>query len=292
MRRLTRLLLALAVIAGFPAAASAATPNFLWKITSPQGRAIYLVGSVHLLSPDYYPLAPAFDEAFAASDLLVEELDMAEMLDPVGQMKMLSRGRLPAGQSLDQQLKPDTVALVSRALNAMGLPFEPLKQFKIWMLAITMQATAWEKAGFDQRLGLDLHFYERAKAQGKPVQGLETLDFQLSRFDGMSNEVQERLLVETIKELDSTKETFTKMAEAWRTGDVAAVEQQVMSELQTEPEMYNRLLVERNRTWLPTITALFSRPQPALVVVGAAHLVGKDGLLEGLRNLGYIVTQQ
>lgn len=291
MRRLTRLLIALAVLAGLAATSVAATPNFLWKITSREGRTLYLVGSVHLLSPDYYPLAPAFDEAFAASDLLVEELDMGEMLDPLGQMKMLSRGRLPAGQSLDQQLSPETLALVGRALNGMGLPFEPLKQFKAWMLAITMQATAWEKAGFDQKLGLDLHFYELARAQGKPVQGLETIDFQLSRFDGMSHQVQERLLVETIKELDSTKETFTKMADAWRTGDVATVEQQVLSELQTEPEMYNRLLVERNRIWLPKIAALLSRPQPSFVVVGAAHLVGKDGLLEGLRALGYTVTQ-
>jgi len=292
MRRLIGLFLALAAIAGLPTAAFAATQNFLWKVSSPQGHAIYLVGSVHLLSPDYYPLAAAFDEAYAASDLLVEELDMAEMLDPIGQMKMLSRGRLPAGQSLDQHLGPETLALVSRTLNSMGLPFEPLKQFKAWMLAITMQATAWEKAGFNQKLGLDLHFYELARAQGKPVQGLETLDFQLSRFDEMSREVQERLLIETIKELDSTKEMFTKMADAWRTGDVAAVERQVLSELQTEPEMYNRLLVERNRTWLPKIAALLSRPKPSFVVVGAAHLVGKDGLLEGLRSLGYTVTQQ
>lgn len=290
MSRLSRLIAVLVAVCGLPA--SAATPNFLWKVTAPSGNTVYLVGSVHLLSPDYYPLAPAFDEAFAASDLLVEELDMGEMLDPLGQLKMLTKGRLPAGQSLDQLLAPETVELMRTTVNGLGLPFEPLKQFKPWMLAITLQATAWEKAGFDQKLGLDLHFYEKAKAQGKPVQGLETLDFQISRFDGMSRDVQERLLIETAKELDSTKDSFTKMANAWRTGDVAAVEQQTLSELQNEPEMYNRLLLERNRAWLPKIVALLSRSRPALVVVGAAHLVGKDGLLEGLRSRGYTVEQR
>lgn len=290
MSRVARLIATLLVLCGLPA--ETATPNFLWKVTAPSGNTIYLVGSVHLLTPDYYPLAPVFDEAFDASDLLVEELDMAEMLDPLGQLKMLTKGRLPAGESLDQLLSAETVELVRKTLNGLGLPFEPLKQFKPWMLAITLQATAWEKAGFEQKLGLDLHFYERAKAQGKAVQGLETLDFQISRFDGMSREVQERLLVETINELETTKDSFIKMMNAWRTGDAAAVERQILSELQSEPEMYNRLLLERNRAWLPKVVALLSRPRPALVVVGAAHLVGSDGLLEGLRRGGYTVEQR
>lgn len=290
MPRLARLLLALLVACGAPL--EAATPNFLWKVTSAAGQRVFLVGSVHLLSPDFYPLAPAFDEAFSASDLLVEELDMAEMLDPLGQLKLLTKGRLPAGSSLDGVLSPSALETVRAAVNGLGLPFEPLKQFKPWMLAITLQATAWEKAGFDQKLGLDLHFYERARAQGKAVQGLETLDFQIASFDGMSRDVQERLLVETVRELGSTKESFTRMTDAWRMGDVQAVEQQILSELQNEPEMYNRLLLERNRNWLPKIVALFSRPQPSMVVVGAAHLIGKDGLLEGLRARGYRIEQQ
>ena len=54
---------------------------------------------------------------------------------------------------------------------------------------------------------------------------------------------------------------------------------------------YDRLLIERNRTWLPKIEALFARPRPAFVVVGAAHLVGPDGLLQMLKAKGYKVEQ-
>jgi uncharacterized protein len=206
-------------------------------------------------------------------------------------MKMLSRGMLPAGQSLERLLSPETLTAVSKALADLGMPFEPLKQFKPWMLAITLQSLAWQKAGFEADLGLDKHFYDIAQKQGMKVQGLETLDFQLSRFDGMAREVQDRMLAETIKELETTTTSFTKMADAWKLGDVKAVEEEVLSDLKTEPQMYERLLLDRNRAWLPKIEALFARPRPAFVVVGAAHLVGADGLLEMLRAKGYTIQQ-
>lgn len=289
IRRSTALLLSLFCLAGL--SVQAASPSFVWKATSPSGKTIYIAGSVHLLSADYYPLAPAFDEAFAASDLLVEELDMGEMLAPNSQMKMLQRGMLPAGQSLDRLLSADTLKLVGDTLTELGMPFEPLKMFKPWMLSITMQGLAWQKAGFDANLGLDKHFYDLAKTAGKSVQGLETLDYQLSRFDELPKEVQERMLVETVKELKSTEQSFRKMTDAWKSGDPAAIERQVLEDLKTEPEMYDKLLLERNKTWLPKIEALFNRPKPAFVVVGAAHLVGREGLIQALKAKGYTLTQ-
>src|SRR5215208_6733402 len=90
----------------------AAAPSFLWKAVGPRGGTVYLAGSLHLLTSEYYPLAPAFDEAFAASDLLIEELDIAEMLAPEAQMQMLTRGMMPAGQTLEQVLTPETMTVV------------------------------------------------------------------------------------------------------------------------------------------------------------------------------------
>jgi uncharacterized protein YbaP (TraB family) len=272
-------------------AAQTAEPNFIWKATSKGGGTVYLVGSVHLLSSDYYPLAPAFENAFKASDLLVEELDLGEMLAPASQMRLLTRGMLPAGQSLDQVLSAATLLSLANAVAELGMPLEPLKQFKPWMLAITLQSMAWQKAGFDAEHGLDRHFYEMARKEGKAIRGLETLEFQISRFDGMTRDVQDRMLAETLEELKKTDATFTRVADAWKRGDVKAVEDQVLADLKSEPEMYERLLVDRNRVWLPQIEALFSRPLQAFVVVGAAHLIGADGLLEMLRAKGYAVSQ-
>lgn len=268
----------------------AAEPSFLWRATGPRGT-VYLAGSIHLMSSEYYPLAPAFDEAFAQCDLLVEELDMGEMLAPDAQMQMLTRGMMPAGQTLEQVLTPDTMAAVREKVAALGLPLAPLQLFKPWALALTLQGLEWQKAGLDAELGLDRHFYDRAKKAGLAVQGLETLEFQIAQFDTLPMPLQDRMLSETLKEMETMKTSVEELAQAWKAGDARAIERVVLRDLKSEPQMYQRMLVDRNRSWLPKIEALFTRPTPAFVVVGAAHLVGSDGLLAMLRAKGYTVTQ-
>ena len=271
-------------------AQAAQAKTFGWKATG-KGGAIYLVGSIHVMSAGFYPLNPALDAAFNDSDLLVEEVDLAEMLDPTAQLGVLSRGMLPANQSLDKVLSPATLTLVQKATGDLGGIGGPLMRFKPWMLAIALQGLELAKSGFDPELGLDKHFYDSAKAGGKAVQGLETADFQISRFDTMTMEQQDRLLAETLKELATETATVGKLGDAWKTGDVATVERIALADLKSDPLMYQRLLVERNRNWMPAIEALFARRGRALVVVGAAHLVGPDGLLTMLKAKGYTVEQ-
>ncbi len=293
MMRRTRQLLVVVCVAVYVATlghTDAATRNFIWKATGKQG-AVYLVGSVHMLTKDYYPLNPALDSAFKDSDLLVEEADLGEMLSVNSQMQMLSRGMLPSTQSLDTVVSPATFALVSARVGDLGLPIEALKSFKPWALALMLLGLEWQKAGFDPDLGLDKHFYDRAQTDGKAVQGLETVDYQISRFDEMSMDQQDRLLAESLKGADTEKANATKLADAWKAGDAPAVERIVLQDLKEDPQMYQRLLVERNRNWLPKLEALFTRRGRAFVVVGAAHLIGPDGLLAMLKAKGYAVEQ-
>ncbi len=188
-------------------------------------------------------------------------------------------------------VSPATMALVKARVGDLGMPLEALQQFKPWFLAMTLMAVEWQKAGFDSELGLDKHFYDRAKAAGKAVQGLETTEYQISRFDGMTKSQQDHFLAESLKDLDSEKASVHKVADAWKAGDATTVERLVLQDLKDDPEMYQRLLVERNRNWLPKLVALFARPGHAFVVVGAAHLVGPDGLLTLLKAKGIRVVQ-
>jgi uncharacterized protein YbaP (TraB family) len=279
-----------ALAAALGASPGAAAKSFMWKAVK-GGHAIYLVGSVHVLSQDYYPLNAALEDAFKDADLLVEEVDFGEMSNPISQMAFLQRGMLPSGQTLDQVATPETMALVNKSAAELGPAIEPLKRFKPWMLAIALQGLELQKAGFDPALGLDKHFYDAAAAQKKTVQGLETIEYQISRFDEMTKEQQDHLLAETLKEMDREKASVSKLADAWRNGDAATIEQIMLKDLKDDPAMYQRLLVERNRNWLPKIEALFARPGRAFVVVGAAHLVGPDGLLQMLKARGCTVQQ-
>jgi uncharacterized protein YbaP (TraB family) len=288
-RRAAALLLA-CTCALLATAQAAQAKTFAWKATG-KGGTIYLMGSIHMMSASFYPLNPALEAAFKDSDLLVEEVDLAEMLDPTAQLAILSRGMLPSSQSLDKLISPATLALVKKATGDLGSAAGPLMQFKPWMLAIALQGMELAKAGFDPSLGLDQHFYTEAKEAGKAVQGLETVDYQISRFDQMTMEQQDHLLAETLKELETETATVGKLGEAWKVGDVAAIERIALADLKSDPQMYQRLLVDRNKNWLPKIEALFARRGHALVVVGAAHLVGPDGLLAMLKAKGYTVEQ-
>jgi len=286
LRRLA-VILALAL---FATAEAAQAKTFAWKATG-KGGTIYLMGSIHVMSESFYPLNPALEAAFKDSDLLVEEVDLAEMLDPMAQMNILTRGMLPSNQSLDKVLSPATLAMVQKATGDLGTAGGPLMRFKPWMLAITLQGMELMKAGFDPALGLDQHFYDQAKAEAKPVQGLETVEYQISRFDTMTMEQQDRMLAETLKELATETATVNKLGDAWKAGDVPAIERIALADLKSDPLMYQRLLVERNKNWMPKIEALFARKGHALVVVGAAHLVGPDGLIAMLKARGYTVEQ-
>jgi uncharacterized protein YbaP (TraB family) len=271
-------------------AVTASARDFAWKVTGKAG-VLYLVGSVHLLTKDFYPLSPALDQAFARSDVLVEEVDLEELTSPQAQLTMLARSMLPAGQSLDTVVSRETFARVSKRVEEIGLPIEPLKRFKPWALALTLASLEWQKAGFDAELGLDRHFYDRARKDGMAVQGLETAEYQISRFDGIAMPQQERMLIDTLSELDTEMANITSLTRSWKAGDADAVERVVLQELKRDPAMYQRLLVERNKNWMPKIEALAARAGSAFIVVGAAHLVGPDGLLAMLRARGYRIEQ-
>jgi uncharacterized protein len=290
LRRVVMLAIAIGVLLSATDTLRAQNRDFIWKASRGQS-VVYLVGSVHLLSKDYYPLSPALDKAFKETDLLVEELHLGQMAQVESQMTILMRGMLPSGQSLDKVVSPATFALVSERVKSLGLPIEPLSRFKPWALALTLLGLEWQAAGFDAELGLDKHFYDQAVAAGKEVQGLETIEFQIAQFDEMSMEEQDRMLASTLRELDTEKAAVTTLANAWKAGDAPTVEKIVLQELRKEPGMYQRLLVDRNKNWMPKIEALFSRKGRSFVVVGAAHLVGPDGLLALLKAKGYAIAQ-
>jgi uncharacterized protein YbaP (TraB family) len=289
MKKFSRLAAIVALTQLAPLQAQA-TRDFIWKVSRPTG-AIYLVGSVHLLTKDFYPLSPALDTAFKDSDLLVEEADLGEMEAPASQFKLLARGLLPGDQSLESVVSPATYALVTKRVSDLGMPIEPLSRFKPWMLALTLVQLEWQKAGFDASLGLDRHFYDRAKVDGKLVQGLETVDYQVSLFDEMTRDEQDRMLAESLKDLDREQANVLALTNAWKAGNAPTVERLVLDEVKDDPVTYKRLLVNRNRNWLPSLDALLNRSGHAFVVVGAAHLIGPDGLLTMFKAKGYKVEQ-
>ena len=166
--------------------------NFLWKVEGEGGAVAYLLGSLHVLTPEWYPLSAVINQAFTDSKTLVEEVDLDETNDPMLMMAALSKAMLTDGKTLDQVVAPDVYAEVKRRAEQSGLPMLALQRMKPWLVAITLMAPTLQAAGFKPELGVDRHFFDRAKASGMKRRALETIAYQLDRFDQLSAEAPGR----------------------------------------------------------------------------------------------------
>jgi uncharacterized protein YbaP (TraB family) len=295
LRTIRLLILALCVSAASAGTASAQTSSaakhFLWTVRS-GANMLYLAGSVHALSADAYPLPGVFEKAFDASGTLVEELNLAEAESLSAAPMLLAKGMYSDGRTFDAVVSKETAALVSERFKQTGLPMEMFRPMKPWMVMLMLTALEAQKAGLEASLGLDKYFYDKATAAKKPVVGLETAEFQIDRFDKMPDTLQEQMLRSSLMEIDTQGNELKGMIAAWKRGDTAALEKTVRSSFVAYPAAYASLIVERNRNWIPELEKCFSRPKPCFVVVGAAHMVGPDGLLALLRQKGYKIEQQ
>jgi len=288
------------VVAAILSVALASTPvfgqkpgnQFMWKVEGPGGSSAYLLGSLHVLTAEFYPLSATINKAFAESKTLVEEVDLDEMNDPMVMMAALSKAMLSDGRTLDQVIAPEVYAEVKKRAEAAGLPMMAIQRMKPWLVAITMMAPTLQAAGFKPELGIDKHFFDRAKDSGMKRQGLETMAFQLEQLDSMPAKLQEDLLKTTMEDLDKEVAGVKDMAQAWSFGNVAAMEKMTLAEMKEAPELYQRMLVQRNLNWIPHVEACIKQNSSCFIVVGAAHLVGPDGLPTLLEKKGYKVTQQ
>jgi len=274
------------------AAAQDGPKHFLWKVEGAGGSSAFLLGSLHVLTPDYYPLSPTINQAFAASRTLVEEVDLDEMRDPTQMMSAMAKAMLTDGRSLDQLVSKATYAELGKRAAAAGLPMAALQRMKPWLVALALMVPSLQAAGLTPEHGVDKHFFDRAKEAGMKRQAFETLAYQLDRFDQLSPKLQEDMLTSTMAELDTYVDRVKDLARSWAAGDVNALEKALLSSFDQSPELYDRLLVERNQNWLPQVDACLRQNAACFIVVGAAHLVGPDGLPALLAKRGYRVTQQ
>jgi uncharacterized protein YbaP (TraB family) len=249
----------IAALAAFLLIASSAFgqgKTFMWKVEGEGGSVAYLLGSLHVLTQESYPLNPTINKAFEGSKVLVEEVDIAETSDPAQMMAALIKAML-TDKTLDQVIAPATYAEVTKRAEQAGLPMMMVNKMKPWLVAITLTAPVLQNAGFKPELGIDQHFYDRAVSANMKRQALETLQYQLDRFDEMPLKMQEDFLKSTMEDLDNEVSGVKEMAQAWAFGNVAAVEKFALAGLKEAPELYQRLLIERNLNWMPQVEACF-----------------------------------
>jgi hypothetical protein len=283
---------ALFVSATLPA--HAADKQFFWKVTSPgAGATTYLLGSVHFGDESMYPLAQVIRDAFAASDDLVVEINSLD-LDPLDAAALFAeKGMYMDGGSLQSEIGTGTWQSLLAVAERYGLTPELLQLQRPWLVALSLSALEFKRAGFSETLGIDQHFLRQAQG-AKPILELESLSQQIAVFESFTSAEQEAFLIQTLTDLEKGATYLRGLIDAWQAGDAQELNGLINESFQSDPfgrRVYQMLFVNRNLAMTRKIEDMMGNGRTHFVVVGAGHLVGEKGIVQMMRQKGYAVEQ-
>ena len=266
--------------------------NVLWTVEGEQNT-IYLLGSIHVLRPGDGGLPQAAERAYEDAERLVMEIDLDDAAaDPSAMLATMQQAALlPAGKTLRGVLGADYESIRARAGES-GLDLAMLDRFAPWFVATLLLQMELARRGFLPELGIEARIAHRAVDDGKPIQGLETAEQQFAVLGGLPLEEQKRFLLMTLEESTQLDAQVDELVGAWQAGDTEALARMLSAEFADFPELYRPLTEDRNRAWVEQLDGLLDDRDDYLVVVGALHLVGRNSVVDLLRQRGYTVTRQ
>jgi uncharacterized protein YbaP (TraB family) len=262
--------------------------HLLYRVTGSHGATVYLLGSVHLLTAEAGRLPPEVDTAFAHAKTIAFEtsLDTVMLRAP----ELLARGRYANGATLRSSLSPAAVAALDTVLPAYGLTVDQMNGFKPWFVSMVLSQLVMQRSNFQAQYGVEIQLNARAHEAGKTIIGLEPVDVQLGLFDSISPADQERMLLDGGMP-DSASRELLRIKDAWLAGDAERIDSIMNRRTASSANLVATLVTKRTLSWMPAVLGLLAGKDDALVVVGAGHIVGSQGLVALLRAKGYTVEQ-
>lgn len=266
----------------------AASP--VWQIQNGKNTT-YLAGTVHILRKSDYPLPAAFERAYQQSKILTFEVDIAQSQGPEFNRAMLQSSLLPQGQTLQGLLTAETYQQLLDYLKHNNLSIEQFKGLKPSMLAITLTMLELQKLGAGDQ-GVDEHYFSKATIDAKTIEALESIQQQIDFISTMGQGMEDEMIRQTLDEIATLQNEFGEMVQSWRQGNREKLEDLFVKPMRDDFEpMYQQLLVQRNQNWMPRIRQYLQTPETEMILVGSAHLLGPDGLLQQLEKAGYRISQ-
>ena len=279
------------LIVAIPSLVTAENKTFLWKIQSDSNTA-YILGSIHFMKQDSYPLDKRIEDAFEESDVLAVEADVNDVTK-INLQKLLETAFYPENEPLEDHVSDQTYKLVKDAAEDSGIPLLLLNRQKPWFIALTLTSMELLKQGLDPSYGIDLHFLTKASGK-KKIAELESLDSQIDLLSGFTDTEQEAFLLHTVDELKTSRKNVDTLIQAWETGDLQLMESLTTESLLSNSGMsslYEKLIYKRNRKMVSKIQDFLGTSDTYFIVVGAGHLVGAEGIIRLLEKNGYRLEQ-
>jgi len=280
------------------------TKSFLWQveptsITTAITTKSYLLGSIHFLKKEHYPLKKVIEEAFDQTDVLAVEVDIsADKMAKAGTM-LLQKGMYTGEETLKANISEKTFQLAQDKLKELGMDIAGFQKFKPWMVAMSIISMELIKLGFNPNYGIDKYFMDKVSESTsvsgkKEIVELEGAEFQVKFFDSFSKEESEKFLLSSVMEANQLEKELDNLVNAWSAGDTEKMEQLLTQNIQKYPELkdlYKKLLDVRNEKMVEKIISYLKTDKKYFIVVGAAHMVGKKGIIQLLKEKGLKVKQ-
>ncbi len=267
------------------------TKKFLWEIRA-GGGTVHLLGSIHLLRGEMYPLDRKIEEAFARSDVLVVESNVQDVAGEKLRARMLEEALYPENDTIENHVSRETLDLLRRRFPE--LPLDRVGRLRPWALAMTLVVLEYGRMGLDYDHGIDVYFLDKAGGT-KPIRELESPDFVIGMLNGFSDGYQDLFLRYTLLDLETVGEQADRIIRAWNQGDEAMMEEILGESVREHPALFpvfDALVFRRNVMMAAKIGEYLKEGREFFVVVGALHLVGKKGIVELLRGKGFSVEQR
>ncbi len=250
----------------------------MWRITDADSEFI-LLGTFHILPPDLQWRGVALDDAFRRADIVYFEVEAdAPGAQSTTVRIMMTQGFNPPGTLLSDILEPDDAHKLQEIAKSLKLHFAAINPMRPWQAFLTLSVQLIVQQGFDPGSGVDSVLLAEARTLGKEVRFFETLEQQLELFTGLEPKVEKALLVRTINDWDAEVVAFDRLFTAWRAGDACFIDEEMNTSMRKKvPEVFQRLIVERNKAWAAEIAAVMKDGSGnAFIAVGAGHLVGDE----------------
>lgn len=265
--------------------------SFLWRVRTGTAT-VYLLGSVHFMKEDAYPLGSVIENAFAVSGTLAVEADINNIgkttLERLGET-----GFYHGDDSIARHISPETYAYVKQEAARLGFPIASIDRQRPWLLGMMMSSMELMKAGYNPHYGIDKYFLTRAAGKKKILE-LESIDYQINLLAGLPDDEQESFLIYAIKDLQTLIAQMDMVMEAWRSGNagrISSIMERSIAGDERLQAIHKKIMTDRNRNITQKIVSYLGSRETVFVVVGAGHLVGDKGIVELLRKQGYTVEQ-
>lgn len=289
LKRLSRGVIAASLVWTACAGAAQAAPA-LWEVRD-KDSVVYLFGSMHVLAPNVRWRTRAFDHAYAAADRVWFETRADVGPDRI--KALVDLYGVDPDRSLTEKLSPTALATLRPVLDRDGVPLEQVERLRPWAAAMMLSVAPMTQKGAKVESGVDVATTQRARVAEKPIETFETIEQQLRIFADLPEPVELAYLDDVAREQLSPPRDGVVLERAWLKGDMNRLGAVLVDHMRTErPELYQALLLRRNLAWADRLDAVMRQGQGTdLVVVGALHMAGNQGLPALMRARGYAVRR-